>query len=88
MPKGADEYFQGGAGKGPGLSGSGSQTSGTKETNLADAADGAVTSSAGTAAPSGSKGAASSVTMGELSMAPFVCGFVVVVSTLFGASLI
>jgi hypothetical protein len=88
VPDGSDDLFKNGAGDGPGLKGAGSQTSGTKETTLASGAAGAITSGAGTAAPSGSKGAASSVHMGEFSMAPLVCGMVVIVSTLFGGSLI
>lgn len=88
LPDGAKDYFSKGAGDGPGLKGDGSQTSGTKETTLASAGAGAVTSGAGTAAPTGSKGAASSIHMGDFSMAPLVCGMVVVVSTLFGGALI
>lgn len=88
LPKGADEYFKNGAGKGPGLKGSGSQQAGTKETDLSPAASGAVTSGAGEkAVPTESKGAAPGA-VPDLSMAPFVCGLVVVVSTLLGASLI
>lgn len=89
VPEGAADLFKKGAGTGPGLTGSGSQSSGSKTTQLASAAAGAVTS--GSAAnPSGSTGAASSsLHMGETPMAPFlVCGLVVLVSTLFGASLI
>lgn len=85
LPEGADEYFQKGAGAGPGLKGAGSQTAGTKETNLDSAGAGAVTSAA--TAPAGSKGAAPAVYVGELSTAPLVCGLVVVLSTFFGASL-
>jgi hypothetical protein len=90
LPEGAAALFKNGAGKGPGLQGSGSQTSGSHETSLASAADGAVTSGAGTGAkaPTQSKGAASSLHVDEFSMAPLVCGFVVVLSTIFGASLI
>lgn len=88
VPSGASDLFQKGAGTGPGLKGAGSQTSGTKETTLASAGAGAVTSGAGNAAASGSKGAASSIHMGEFSMAPLVCGMVVLVSTMLGGSLI
>ncbi|KAF2865530.1 Glucanosyltransferase-domain-containing protein [Massariosphaeria phaeospora] len=89
LPPGTDEYFKNGAGTGPGLQGSGSQTAGSKTTNLSSAADGAVTSGAGTGAkPEGTKGAAASVHAPEFSLTPVVCGLVVLVSTLFGASLI
>lgn len=90
LPEGAADFFKNGAGKGPGLQGAGSQTSGSHETSLSSAADGAVTSGAGTGAksPTQSKGAASSLRVDEFSMAPLVCGLVVVLSTLFGAALI
>ncbi|KAF2262834.1 hypothetical protein CC78DRAFT_297675 [Lojkania enalia] len=86
VPSGTDEYFKKGAGKGPGLAGEGSQSAGSKTTQLASAGAGAVTS--GAAANAQSTGAASSVHMGEFSLAPLVCGLVVVLSTLFGASLV
>ncbi|KAF2122834.1 beta-glucanosyltransferase [Lophiotrema nucula] len=87
FPDGADSYFKNGAGNGPGLTGAGSQNSGSKTTQLASAAAGAVTSGAAANA-SGSKGAASSVHPPEFSFGPLVCGLIVVVSSLFGASLI
>ena len=87
FPDGAKELMDNGAGAGPGLQGKGSQTSGSKTTQLADAADGAVTSGAAAGA-NASKGAAASVFAPEFSFAPLVCGMVVVVSTLFGAALI
>jgi hypothetical protein len=88
FPEGAADFMQNGAGAGPGLQGKGSQTSGTKTTQLADAADGAVTSGAAAAGANSSKGAASSVRAPEFSFAPIVCGLVVLVSTAFGAALI
>ncbi|KAF2014982.1 glycoside hydrolase family 72 protein [Aaosphaeria arxii CBS 175.79] len=91
LPEGAQAFMgKEGAGKGPGLTGSGSQTSGSKTTDLAPAGEGAVTSAASGAGKSstGSPGAAASVHVGDSLMAPMVCGLVVVVSTLFGASLI
>lgn len=87
IPDGVTDYFSKGAGDGPGLKGAGSQTSGTKSTNLASAADGSVTTGAAANAQ-GSKGAASSMHAPDFSTAPLVCGLVVLVSTLFGASLI
>ncbi|KAF1849385.1 glycoside hydrolase family 72 protein [Cucurbitaria berberidis CBS 394.84] len=91
VPEGADELFKKGAGAGPGLKGDGSQSAGSKSTNLANAADGAVTSGSttgGGAKSSSSKGAAASLRAGEFSMAPYVCGAIVLVSSLFGGALI
>ncbi|CBX98842.1 beta-glucanosyltransferase [Plenodomus lingam] len=92
LPEGAKELFNKGAGDGPGLSGSGSQTAGSSSTDLAGAADGAVTSGANeggdASSPSASKSAASSTRPGELSLGPFVCGVVVLISTLFGGALV
>ncbi|KAF2652790.1 glycoside hydrolase family 72 protein [Lophiostoma macrostomum CBS 122681] len=87
FPDGASDYMKNGAGAGPGLQGKGSQTSGTKTTDLADAADGAVTSGASSGSGA-SKGAASSVRVPEFSVAPLVCGMIVLASTVFGAALI
>ncbi|KAF1939684.1 hypothetical protein EJ02DRAFT_251085 [Clathrospora elynae] len=92
VPEGASDLFKKGAGSGPGLKGSGSQESGSSSTNVAGAGDGAVTSggvvpsSTGGASPS--KGAAASVRPLEFSMAPFVCGAVVLVSSLLGGALV
>jgi 1,3-beta-glucanosyltransferase GAS5 len=86
-PDGASDYYKNGAGTGPGLTGAGSQTSGTKTTQLASAGAGAVTSGAAANAK-GSQGATSSIHAGHFLTAPLVCGLVVLVSALFGASLI
>ncbi|KAH9866252.1 beta-glucanosyltransferase [Plenodomus biglobosus] len=92
LPDGAKEFFEKGAGDGPGLSGSGSQSAGSSSTDLADAADGAVTSGAsspnGAGTATASKGAAPMVRPGELSMAPLVCGAVVLISSLLGGALV
>ncbi|KAF2000941.1 glycoside hydrolase family 72 protein [Amniculicola lignicola CBS 123094] len=88
FPSGADEYLKNGAGTGPGLKGAGSQSSGSKTTQLADAASGAVTSGASAGSSTSSKGAAPSMHMGEFSMGPLVCGIIVLASTIFGATLI
>jgi 1,3-beta-glucanosyltransferase GAS5 len=90
VPSGCDDFFTKGkgAGKGPGLAGKGSQTSGSKETTLASAGAGAVTNGAAAGNAQGSKAAAASLHMEPFSFAPLVCGMVVVVSTLFGSSLI
>jgi len=87
FPSGADDFLKNGAGTGPGLKGDGSQNSGPSSTNLAGAADGAVTSGGSTAGASPSKGAASSFRPGEPALAPFVCGAVVLISSLFGGAL-
>lgn len=86
QPDGVADFFKKGAGTGPGLKGAGSQDSGAEETTLATATAGSVAS--GAASASASKGAASAVYKPESLMAPLVCGLVVVVSSLFGASLI
>ncbi|KAH8724046.1 Glucanosyltransferase-domain-containing protein [Phaeosphaeriaceae sp. PMI808] len=86
-PGGSDDLFKKGAGAGPGLSGDGSQDAGSSATNLANAADGAVTSGSATGA-SASKGAAASLRPGEFGVAPFICGAIILVSSLFGGALV
>ncbi|KAH7385984.1 Glucanosyltransferase-domain-containing protein [Pyrenochaeta sp. MPI-SDFR-AT-0127] len=86
FPEGASDLLKNGAGKGPGLSGDGSQSSGSHSTDLAGAADGAVTSGGATA--TASKGAAAALRFNEFSMAPLVCGAVVLVSSFLGGALI
>ncbi|EOA90441.1 glycoside hydrolase family 72 protein [Exserohilum turcica Et28A] len=90
IPSGASDYFKNGAGKGPGLTGDGSQEAGSSESNIADAGNGAVTT--GGVSPSGTstpkKGAASSVRPMDFSLAPLVAGAVVLASSLFGGALI
>lgn len=89
FPKGADVFLQKGAGSGPGLSGSGSQNSGDASPSLSNADNGAVASGATTGSgSSASKGAASSVRFGEPSLAPFVCGAVVLISSFLGGALV
>ncbi|CAK4034614.1 glycoside hydrolase family 72 [Lecanosticta acicola] len=85
MPNGAEKYMQKGAGKGPGLTGDGSQEAGAGSTGTASAGSGTVTS---TASPSSSSGAANAVRPGETSMAPFVISGVVILCTLLGATLL
>ena len=97
IPDGADKFMKDGAGKGPGLQGDGSQNAGGGSTATAQAGSGSVTAVASNAASSGSSssasaaassGAASSLIMGDMGKMPLVCGAVVLISTLFGASLI
>jgi len=93
IPAPAEKYMTQGAGKGPGLTGAGSQNAGTGSTGTATPGSGAATGtptavSSGSSSSSTHTGAASSVHAPEYGMAPFVCGLVVIVSTLFGATLL
>ena len=93
VPSGVDTFMKNGAGAGPGLTGDGSQTSGSDSTQLASAAAGAVTSgaasgSSGSGNSTQSKGAAPSMHPGDISMAPLVCGMIVLVSSMLGGALI
>jgi hypothetical protein len=98
LPDGASDYMKNGAGKGPGLTGDGSQNAGGQSTATASAGSGSVTAVASNAASSGasssgataatSSAAASSLLVGDMGKAPFVCGAVVLISTLFGAALL
>jgi len=100
IPDGADKFMQDGAGKGPGLQGDGSQNAGGGSTATASAGSGSVTAVASNAASSSggsssdaadaaaSSAGASSLIMGEMGKTPLICGAVVLISTLFGASLI
>lgn len=80
IPSGAVKYMKSGAGKGPGLSGSGSQDAGGASTGTATPGSGSVKG----ADSSSSAGAASSVHIGELGITPFVCTGAVLLSTLLG----
>lgn len=91
FPAKAKDYLKDGAGKAPGLKGN-SQEAG-EEPSLAGEASGAVTSGSstsgsGSGSASGSQGAASSLQVGAFSMAPLVCGAVVLISSFLGGSLI
>ena len=89
MPQQAQQYFKNGAGNGVGLTGSGSQDVGAESTGSATAGSGQVTSTAsGSSSSSTSKSAAASLHAPEMTVAPIVCGLVVVMSTLLGASLL
>jgi hypothetical protein len=86
IPSGAEKYMTDGAGAGPGLTGDGSQNAGGASSGTATAGSGTVTT---TAKPSSSsKGAASSLHVGEISYAPFIMTGVVAVFSLFGAALV
>lgn len=98
IPSGAQQYMTKGAGKGPGLTGDGSQNAPGGSTVTASAGSGSVTavasntaSTASTASSSSSstaKSAASALVAGDLGVGPFVCAAVVLVSTAFGTLLI
>lgn len=94
MPDGVDEYFKNGAGDAPGLKG-GSQTAGSDDVKTGPAASGAVTTGASTTGSGSGSGSSGSSTPGaaaglrpEFSLAPLMCGVVVLVSSLLGGSLI
>ena len=93
MPPQASQYFKNGAGQGMGLTGSGSQDVGAESTGTATAGSGQATasgtaSSAGSSGSSSHKSAAGSVRVPDFHMGPLVCGLVVVLSSLLGASLL
>lgn len=97
MPPGASKYLTGGAGKGPGLKGNnglGSQNAGGASAATATPGSGTVTATGsvatGTASSSSttSKAAAGSLRAPEIAVAPFVCGLVVVLCSLIGATLL
>ncbi|KAG9776010.1 beta-glucanosyltransferase, partial [Aureobasidium melanogenum] len=85
IPDGAKKYMTQGAGKGAGLDGSGSQNAGGASTGTATAGSG---SASETGKSSSTKNAAVGVQVPEWSFAPLVCGAVVIMSTLFGATLL
>ena len=97
IPSGAADYMKNGAGKGPGLTGDGSQNAGGASSGTASAGSGQVTATAtpssGSSTSSSSStasasGAANVLVRGEMSYAPFVCTAAVILSTLFGATLL
>jgi len=95
IPDGAVKYMTQGAGTGPGLSGAGSQNAGGASTGTASAGSGQAsqTGSSGSSSSSGSGSSSSSsaavpMTISGWSAAPFVCGAVVIASTVFGAVLL
>jgi len=103
IPAPAEKYMTQGAGKGPGLTGAGSQNAGTESSGTATAGSGQVTatatpSSSGTGSSSSSSGssassathkaAAAALRVSEASFAPLFCAMVVIASTFFGATLL
>lgn len=92
IPSGAVQYMKNGAGKGPGLSGSGSQNAGGASSGTATPGSGSVTAKAtnsGAASSASASSAAQALMAGDMAMGPlYACGAVVLISTLFGASLL
>ncbi|KAI9711637.1 MAG: beta-glucanosyltransferase [Chrysothrix sp. TS-e1954] len=85
IPAPAKKHMTQGAGKGPGLTGDGSQNAGTQSSGTATPGSGAVTSSKSGSASSSA--AAVSFRPGPFDVRPYICAAVVLVSSLAGASL-
>ncbi|KAK3373465.1 Glucanosyltransferase-domain-containing protein [Lasiosphaeria ovina] len=83
IPSGAKAFMNGGAGKGPGLTGDGSQNAGPA--SISDAPPG---SGAATATPTHSKNAAGITTVGAVDKAPLILTALVFVLTLSGTLLL
>ncbi|TKA22583.1 hypothetical protein B0A50_08153 [Salinomyces thailandicus] len=101
IPIKANLYMKQGAGKGPGLTGKGSQNAGSASTGTATPGSGSVTavasntasgggssSGSGASASSSASSAGQSLIGGDLGLGPVVCGAIVLFSSLFGAALI
>jgi len=96
IPSGAVKYMKSGAGKGPGLTGDGSQNAGGASSGTATAGSGAATatygSGSGSSTASGSSatssGASSALVIPSMSLAPFAVAAVVFCSSLLGAALL
>lgn len=90
MPPQAKQYFAKGAGTGVGLTGDGSQEFGAESTGTASAGSGVPTKtgSSSSSSASGSKGAASGLRVPEFSVAPIICGLVVLVSSFLGGAVL
>jgi hypothetical protein len=87
QPSGISQYFQNGAGKGPGLSGPGSQDAGGQSSGTAAASVGAVTATYGSgSSPTGNSAPGSLYSVNSMSLTPFVASaFTVLFSFGFGA---
>ena len=86
LPDPANKYMTQGAGTGPGLAGPGSQNAGTASQGNATQGSGSATATGSSA--SHTKSGAGHLTIPTTSFAPLICGAVVVLSTVFGASLL
>jgi 1,3-beta-glucanosyltransferase GAS5 len=87
IPEGAVKYMTQGAGKGPGLSGAGSQNAGGASTGTASAGSGQASVTGSSGGSSSTSNAAGHITPSEFSLAPSICAGVVVLSTLLGMTL-
>jgi hypothetical protein len=91
IPAPAQKYFTSGAGTGPGFSGSGSQGAGTPSSSnstSSSSSSGTSTSGSSSASSSSKSKAAAGPQAPQPFMAPILGSLVVVLSTLFGASLV
>jgi len=91
IPAPAQKYFTQGAGKGPGLTGAGSQNAGTPSTGTASAGSGQVTATStysGAGSTGTSSGAAGLPVVSIWSFVPVVCGAMALLSGVFGAALL
>ena len=86
IPDGAKDFMTKGAGTGPGLTGAGSQNAGGASTGTASAGSGQATKT-GSSGASSTNGAGS-LRPAEFSFAPLAVAAVVVVSSMFGATLL
>jgi 1,3-beta-glucanosyltransferase GAS5 len=84
IPEPAMKYMSEGAGRGPGLTGDGSQNAGTRSSGTATAGSGQVSSTASSTA----SGAAVALAAPEWSWTPVICMSVMLCSTFFGATLL
>jgi len=94
IPQGAVQYMKNGAGKGPGLTGDGSQNAGGASSGTASAGSGSATaqvtgsSSTSSSTSTSSKGAAAGLTPPQMAYGGFVTVAVMVLSSFFGAALL
>jgi hypothetical protein len=84
MPPKASAFFKNGAGKGPGLSGAGSQDVGAESPGTATAGSGQATATGGSSTSTSVAGGRPA----DFSMGPLACGLVVLLSSFVGATLL
>jgi len=85
IPDGAKKFMTAGAGTGPGLTGAGSQNAGGASTGTASAGSGQASQTGST---SSTNAGSAMYRPAESSFAPLVCAAVVVLSSMFGATLL
>jgi len=88
IPEPAKNYMTKGAGKGPGLEGTGSQNAGTASKGTATQGSGQASVTASGSASSTHTGAAGHLGVPTFSFTPLVCGAIVVLSSVFGSTLL